>query len=585
MCFDFSIKTLRLILNLYKKYVNNSNNLTPSEYCENAIVERNNIKETEVQLLYNFIRHANYMQSLVSEFAMVYNLKPKNTNLIAFLLYVVIFEFDVKNLPQTINFFNSCHDIYRMYYRIPMFFERDECLAIIARTGCQYFDQAYILENVVQAIYNKYEALLELISQIEVFMNKPAKESNEDLTKTNAPSFLAREHNKKIKIDDNTKNVTQQLQHKFEPKDPPRTTYERSKEIEINLIKESQKNRDKALRLLKLAQTDAFKCANKPKPKPLAKPPKIFAIKRKNYVPAINNAVDIKTNTSFYLRQASTIAKEHIGEIKRLEELCSGSGYCNVKQLEDEIRKDKQQQMMQDIERKHLQGLLTREEAVIAKKNLYKQNQAKMERFKMEREEILQEIESWKKQEEEKLKLLVEKSQNIVKAAREAEKKLLEKKQENVKNIDEEKRRLLHDAYKKKQEELAEKVKLIQELRALNQLKQIEMKDAKEFDPTECSNFGLMCEMSIAELRERLTLMKVEIKENLEKRRRIIMGKKMKRQDHMDKVKEFITQSKAVKRDAERKISPVKLQETPEILALRQKLEMARIAKLQSIKL
>lgn len=579
MYFDFTIKTLRLILNLYKKYVNDRNNITSTEYVEKIIVERN-LNENDVQLLYNFIRHGYYMDSLVTDFSTVYNQNVKNKNLVAFLIYVIIFEFDAKNLSQTINFFNSCHNIYKMYYRIPMFLEREECLAIIARTGCQYFDQNYILENVIQPIYNKYKALIELISQIEDTIQKSKRKHSKIVMKT--PTFLLRENAKANRIVKNVKEVTVRSEYKFEPKDLPNSTYEPSTEIKDNLMKQREKNRAKALRLLELARTDAFKCATIPKQRTPEAIHDVYHVKPKSYYTPINNNVDIKNNTSFYLRQASTIAKGHTDEIKKIEELTSGTGYCNIKRLEDEIRKDKQQQMIQDIERKHLQGLLTREEATIAKQNFLKQNRAKMEQFKLEREEILQEIECWKKEEEEKLKLLVEKGQNIAKAAREAEKKLFEKKHENAKCIEEENRRLLKEAYEKKQEELAEKVKLIQELRALIQLKQIKQKEAKEFDPTECPNFGLMCEMSIAELRERLTLMRINMKECLEKRKRIINENKTRQQDRMEKIKEYITQSKIVKNRYEREDDgPVKLEDTPEILALRHKLELARNAKLK----
>lgn len=576
MLFDFTLKTLRLVLNLHKKYINNAEKLTASEYIEQKISEKN-LSDVQGQLLYNFIRHDDYLLNLVVEYWKTYNLPSTNRNLIAFLMYVIIFEFEQKNLDQTIKFFNDTYNIYKLYYRVPMFFEREDCLIIVARLGCEYFDQSYVLENILYAIYDKYKSLIELISQIEVYMLKTTTKSTERIIQSKAPSCMTRQKQKVFILE----KSSQETIPPFTSKEPPTTTYVPEREIGLQLEKEYQKNWNKALRLLELARTDAFRCAiTAVKMQPKEPPPKP-AIKHKKPPPIVN--VEIKTNASYYLRQAATLAKGQINELKQMEDLTSGSSYCNFQEIEEETRKEKQQQLLQEVERKHLQGLLTREEAILAKQNLIKQNQEKMEQFKIEHEEILQEIETWKKEELEKLKQLVEKGQNIFKAAREAEKQLLLKKQENAKSFEEENRKLLNEAYKRKQEELTEKVKLIQEIRALNQLKQMEQKETKEFDPTDCPNFGLMCEMSIAELRERLTLVKIDMKETLEKRKRAIAEQKTKHNNYMDKVKEFITQSKQIERTHKIRTNPITLQETPEILSLRQKLQRAKKARLNSV--
>lgn len=48
----------------------------------------------------------------------------------------------------------------------------------------------------------------------------------------------------------------------------------------------------------------------------------------------------------------------------------------------------------------------------------------------------------------------------------------------------------------------------------------------KNADLSETSNMGLLCEMSIAELRERLIILKMELKEEVERRKDEIMKKR-----------------------------------------------------------
>lgn len=171
----------------------------------------------------------------------------------------------------------------------------------------------------------------------------------------------------------------------------------------------------------------------------------------------------------------------------------------------------------------------------------------------------------------------MERSRNIKQAARDAEKKLQEDKQTRARILDRETKTLLDKAYSERQEELALKTRLIQELRTLEGVRILQ---TREFDPTESANLGLLCEMSVAELRERLVLLKVEMGEELERRRRAVAEGKERQRRMVEDTKRFIREARGCVRGKGAASSSVRVEQTPDIVALRERLAVARLARL-----
>ncbi len=100
------------------------------------------------------------------------------------------------------------------------------------------------------------------------------------------------------------------------------------------------------------------------------------------------------------------------------------------------------------------------------------------------------------------------------------------KMQEN-KNIRDEVHKELQEGLKKRQDEqaaeLAKKTELIRQIR---ELEKIPIQRTKGFDPTEAGGHGLMEEMSIAELRERLEFQKRQQEQEVEFKRESNLTKK-----------------------------------------------------------
>ena len=70
---------------------------------------------------------------------------------------------------------------------------------------------------------------------------------------------------------------------------------------------------------------------------------------------------------------------------------------------------------------------------------------------------------------------------------------------------------------------MAKKEELIRQIR---ELEKVPIQRTQGFDPTECGNHGLMIEMSVAELRERLELNKAKLQQEIEFKRDTNLAKK-----------------------------------------------------------
>jgi hypothetical protein len=92
-------------------------------------------------------------------------------------------------------------------------------------------------------------------------------------------------------------------------------------------------------------------------------------------------------------------------------------------------------------------------------------------------------------------------------------------KEENRKIRDEVNRELTEAMQRKKEEDAIEQRKREELIRQIRELERIPIVRTKGFDPTETSGVGLLEEMSIVELRERLEFNKLKQKQEEEQKR------------------------------------------------------------------
>lgn len=236
---------------------------------------------------------------------------------------------------------------------------------------------------------------------------------------------------------------------------------------------------------------------------------------------------------------------------KMIESLANGS-FCKYdyeNYLED-LRKQKETEELEKIERKKLETLITHEEAILAKKRLIEKN-------KMEKDQFCREWEEYEK----KMNECKEKEMNELKLRFFIDTKVREKTiQEKMKDIVSKKSKLVQEENRKAKEdqdrrmvelerELIKKKELVCQIRLLQEIAKINNDNRSEFDETECANNGFMYEMSLAELKLRLEKMEIDMKEELERKKEEIMEEKIKKQKMLEDKAKLVEDARTAKRE------------------------------------
>lgn len=577
----YSIDFIKTLAKLFHDYDNCKEQLTPYEFVSKEVLEKDQDCFTErvASICLHMLRHGNFLKEVAKNFFKYYALKPTKRYHVIALLHCVIFIIDMQNYLEICTIFFA-HQNEKSLEIVEYFMEEDN-LVDVAQAACKIYCNDYVISNILHPLAAKNFCIETLHEELkyQILNSKPKLKP---LTEPIGPSLLDR---RLFKVPPPPANTPEREVKPFIHRRVPGCVYSGDRKIRRQLGKEYEQNRDNAMQLLEKARKHAFRCAVQGKlvAASIEEPP--FKAFKAAKAP-VKKEVDVKNNAAFVMRQAAALAKEEQGEIKKLEEIISGGcDTTRTAEFEKELRELNEREKIKEVEKKHLEGLICYEEAILAKKRVQNDNRERTKAFKEERRKMLQEVEAWKEMEQEKIKNIVEKIQSIPVAARKAEEKLLVQRQREVKLIEHEKSIRQRKALEAKQEELDRKAKLIHELRSLHQLRCLQNQAKKEFDPTECPNLGLLCEMSIAELQERLTMVKMEMKKELEERRKAVTEKKERQRRIVKEAKDFVEHVKDCRKKwgKEKSVIKVDLDENEEIAMLRDRLERAREMRLREI--
>ncbi|XP_010073595.1 PREDICTED: cilia and flagella associated protein 99, partial [Pterocles gutturalis] len=302
----------------------------------------------------------------------------------------------------------------------------------------------------------------------------------------------------------------------------PPSTYKPPKETK-QLEEIKIKNRRKAEDLLLKANADQFRCAT------------VKSEKRE-----IDN-IPIKLNAAAILREGALYQRKMEQELKRIENLLRGAGDpSEFLEWQKQMRGKDLEEQLAETECRRLQGKLSREEAVLAHQNVTQENKKKADLMREEKAELMHQYAQKRLQEQQEMRELVEQVVEGHKNAKQAKIKLQKYKQQIVQEVSEENRELLRQALEEEEEKLRKRYELIQQIRAIESLPSLRHKFV---DLTETGGHGLICEMSVVELRERLALLREAQKAaEEEKRDQIIHEKRAKEQlllDTLDQISLF----------------------------------------------
>uniref|UniRef100_A0A8C4V2E1 Cilia and flagella associated protein 99 n=1 Tax=Falco tinnunculus TaxID=100819 RepID=A0A8C4V2E1_FALTI len=322
----------------------------------------------------------------------------------------------------------------------------------------------------------------------------------------------------------------------------PPSTYKPPKEKK-QLEEIKRKNRRKAEDLLLKANADQFRCATM-KPEKRENTHDSMNSKPAFQAQKIQSKIDnipIKLNAAAILREDALYQRKMEQELKRIENLLRGAGDpSEFLKWQKQMRGKDLEEQLAEIECRRLQGKLSHEEAVLARQNVIQENKKKADLMREEKAELMQQYAGKRLQEQKEMRELVEQVVEGHKNAKQAKVKLQKYKQQIVQKVCEENGELLQQALEEEEEKLRKRYELIQQIRAIESLPSIRHKFV---DLTETGGHGLICEMSIVELRERLALLREAQKAaEEEKREQIIHEKQAKEQllrDKLDQISLF----------------------------------------------
>lgn len=512
-------------------------------------------------------------------------------NLYAVLVYLALFRLDELGVANYRMFVRS-QDINKMYKFLRFFFNEKSIMGWMKDEWQKYYEHVFVQTTLVSPLRRWLPELLEMVSQMKDKIENITKPRRKALTTTEIKPFnITQPRPKSVPIPEPIPKL-----EKHKP--PPDTLYKQPSELP-KIEKIRQENRRKAEERLMEASRKQFACANPEKSKKTkdklqdiiaSEEAKLdFNKPKTNKVPSfLNQEVPVKMTAAAILREGALYHRREAEEIKRLEDLEAGAkDKSEFEKWQSEMKQRDMEAELAEIEKRRIEGKLSHEEAILARQNIVEANRQRVAEIKEETQKMMERYLEEKFKEEQQMRQLVEETMKGHKNAKESQKKLQEYKQKLVQEVAEESQELMRRAIEQAEIEMRRRMELIHQIRAMEAVPVIRQKFV---DLTSTSGHGLLSEMSIVELRERLALLKNAQKEAEEnKRDEILANKEAKDQlllDTLEKIsKHRLEQTKAaaVRLESRKKGEPKKMQvQNEELSALQQRLEEKRQQRLQA---
>ncbi|KAM6401915.1 cilia- and flagella-associated protein 99 isoform 1-T2 [Pluvialis apricaria] len=449
-------------------------------------------------------------------------------NLYLVICYLATFQLEELGLQHFSRIVKSL-DTAKMQKFLRFFFNALYLNTWIKDEWSQFYDSLYVKENWIDPLLRWQPKVQQLIEQLT------DKLSNRTTTVKTSTVTQPKEFNLTVP---KPRAIPIPLPIPVLEKRPPvpPSTYKPPKEKK-QLEEIKTKNRRKAEDLLLKANANQFKCATTKSEKGenthgnMKNKPAFQAQKMQSKI----DNIPIKLNAAAILREGALYQRKMEQELKRIENLLRGArDPSEFLEWQNQMRGKDLEEQLAEIECRRLQGKLSHEEAVLAHQNVIQENKKKADLMREEKAEVMHQYAEKRLQEQKEMRELVEQVVEGHKNAKQAKIKLQKYKQQIVQEVCEENRELLRQAFEEEEEKLRKRYELIQQIRAIESLPSLRH---KFIDLTETGGHGLICEMSIVELRERLALLREAQKAaEEEKRDQIIHEKQAKEQLLLDKL-------------------------------------------------
>ncbi|XP_070540652.1 cilia- and flagella-associated protein 99-like [Ptychodera flava] len=533
------------------------------------------------------VRHARIMKVVISGYYVEDGKTCLRTdlNLYTVLCYLALFRLSELRMSHYGKFIRS-QDVNKMHKFLAYFVNEHSLKTWMKDEWCRIYETTYVQTEILSPILSWLPELNEIIQHLaEKIANKlKAKKQTKGPTQIK-PFNITKPRPRSVRMPEPIPTL--------KPHQPvPKTTYEKPKEQkEIEKMKELHRRRAEE-QLLESSKSQ-FSCANAEKSEKaknrLAKivyeqDSKLNFEKNRArpLPPTLNNNVPIRLNAAAILREGALYQKKEDEELKKLARLESGArDATDFLQWQSEMRQKDMDENLAEIEQRRIAGKLSHEEAILARQQLIMENKQKVQEMKEEAERLMQEYLERRLEEEEMMKELVEDVMMSHQNAKDAKSKLTDYKRKLVEEVNEESRELLRQALEEAEADMRRKLELIQQIRAMESVPKIKHKFV---DLSSTAGHALLSEMSIAELRERLALLKIASKEGEEEKRdEILAAKQAKDQLLMEKLEQISRhrsaggQTSALRLEDKRRNKGMKPDiRDPKVLELQERLEQRR---------
>ncbi|KAK2572323.1 Cilia- and flagella-associated protein 99 [Acropora cervicornis] len=503
------------------------------------------------------------------------------------IVYLALYRLDELGVAHFRKFILS-HDTKKMHRFLTFFLNEDNISTWMKNEWCKHYEHSYVQTKLVSPVLRWLPELHDVVTEFGDKLANKQKPRRPKPATDPKPFNLTKPRPRSVPMPEKV-----QKKILFDSKIVPHTTYRTPAEEDV-IAKIRKENRRRAEEELIRSSARQPACASAEKSEKAKRRMKQIIAEEDSKLqfnkskvhelpPTMSANLPIKLNAATIMREGVLFQKKEEEELKRLSEYEKGGRDASefLKWQETTRKKDLEKELA-EIERRRLEGKLSYEEAILARQTMIKENQLRVTEIKEETKDMMQKHLERKSKEGEEMRKLVEQTMMEHENTKEARRKLQEYKQKLVQEVSKESQELMRKALEEAEEEMRQRVALIAKIRAIESVPVIRF---KHVDLTESSGAGLLNEMSVVELRERLALLKIAEKEEEEEKRDSILKSKVKKPEVKADPKVQELQQRLEARKAERKRESEKLTVVPKKSSLRrQKVLQAEKAALETMR-
>ncbi|KAI5645332.1 hypothetical protein NE865_02419 [Phthorimaea operculella] len=495
-------------------------------------------------------KHFGFLRDIATHLSK--ELSEEDQDYLIIALYAITFQLQPKDMELLYkSMFNLSKPLLNTFTD---FLSNNEQLQFISQVAQVYYDAQYVTDNIIAPLFVWQPYISEMAHNYAEYVQKVENRRIK-------PPTVPIQTNLSIR---KGKTLAKETSHDALPATPPNSVHNKNRKmltksvIDKRLKAMHEKNKQDATNLLSVVKNDKDFHYARPKGdgyynKPSYEETNMPTFTKPKKVVS-KSSIPVRENIATMRRIKNRVQMTEQEEIEWIQNLmCCCRNPTQIEELMEHERLEKEKDRLYDIEKKHLLGQISHEEAVLAKKKVEDENKIKYNEFLKQKQKWESEINEWKTSEIMKNRANIERIALGELLKLKAVNAVVERNKDTADNIRRENEQLLANAMKEKQEELDQKIKMIKQIKILGVIAK-KSRVAKIVDLTETSGVGLLCEMSIAELQERLAGLKIQIQDELQKRKEIIKesndAAKKDLEETRNAIKAFITERAEMKEQA-----------------------------------